>query len=103
MNDSTSYIGGVEVVVVLDVRNSVGLLQTIISPETHLVEDMKVTLSRVLVDNSGLLKEEVGDLTSCWLSSIEQYLNIFALTTIDKEGMSYFNGLFVQILMSCCS
>ena len=67
----STYICCVKISVIVNVSNSAIITNVLVGSKTHLVEDVEVSFSRVLADNTWLFKKEVRDLTSSWLTSIK--------------------------------
>ena len=67
----TTDVSAAEVVVVVRVGDAAGLPEAVISTGDHLIEDVEVSLARVLVHNTRLLQEEIGNHTPGGLTSIK--------------------------------
>ena len=54
-----SHVIGVEVIVVIIVSDPTVLFQVLVCPATHLVEDVEISLPRVLHDHTGFFQQEI--------------------------------------------
>ena len=76
---ASSYICGVEVSIIINVSDATVVLDLLVGRQAHLVEDVEVPLPSILADHTGLLQQEIGNLSASWLASIEENLYILAL------------------------
>ena len=83
-----TYVSPAEVVVVVRVADAAVVLKTLVSPGDHLIENVEVSLPRVLINNPRLLQEKIGNHSPCRLTSVEQNLNILALKIVFKVQKS---------------
>ena len=77
MTQIRSHVIGVEVIVVIIVSDPTVLSQVLICPTTQLVEDVEISLPRVLADHSGFLQQEIGYFSPSGLAGVEEDFNIF--------------------------